>query len=202
MKEEDRERIVNWLKREIEPISDFDGNPEYPCAVILQDDTIMECAVIKSKEVKLHCAIGRVLDADLTEIDRTSEWTPLNKIDLIMEALVTNNNSINSYNIKSVFKSKFAIPQSIQQQITGETRMSWTQFTGEMDDGNKFNFGTSYHRTFFNMPSGYTSQNLKRIEMHKQIDNQKIYRERSFFEIFIEHLIDNPILDKRYKKRN
>ena len=67
--------------------------------------------------------------------------------------------------------------------------MSWTEFAAVMDDGKEFFFATTYSREFFNMPEGYRARSIKKIIPHESRKaTEPIYRERPFFECFVDGL--------------
>ena len=75
-----------------------------------------------------------------------------------------------------------------------------------MKDGNIFAFGTSYLFEFFEMPQGYYPEDIVEIinhsyldklgnlksyrspEVYEEFDRSLVYRERLFFECFIDNL--------------
>ncbi len=123
----------------------------------------------------------------------------------IVTTFVTKGNCINDYDIAQIDKTKFAFPKTILKQIHGETRMGWTGFVGKMKDGKQFAFGTSFLMDFFNLPFGYTGEDLTEIINHSYLDSQDqlkiyhsgntndfniqlIYRERPYFECYLPNL--------------
>jgi hypothetical protein len=104
---------------------------------------------------------------------------------------VTEGNRLNHYDIEKLDLSDYALSPSHLDEINGETSMGWTEFYVIMDDGKEFCFGTTFAIEFFCMPEGYTSKNVVRIipavrgEPRKY---EKVYRERPFFECFIDKL--------------
>jgi hypothetical protein len=123
----------------------------------------------------------------------------------IVKNFVAKGNRVNDYDIKSVEKSRFAIPLPLLSQIEGETVMSWTGFVFEMKDGKMFSFGSSFLFAFFDLPDGYEFNHVAKIHNHSYIDDygelvpirnienfnkqykpSKIYKERPYFECYID----------------
>ena len=75
---------------------------------------------------------------------------------------------------------------------SGETSMSWTQFTATMKDGKRFQFGTAYHDEFFNMPEPYSGTDVVAVTPAERLERPQlgvpIYREKPFFDCFVDSL--------------
>jgi len=121
----------------------------------------------------------------------------------IVKTFVTKGNCINDYDIASVEISKYAFPLSILKQIKGETRMGWTGFAAKMKNDQYFGFGTGFGTEFFQMPENYSVEDIVEIVNHSYVlktgelrsfaqlddyDNAVIYRERPFFECYMDNL--------------
>lgn len=93
------------------------------------------------------------------------------------------------YHIAAVERSRFALPAGLVEGLcqTGETRMSWVSFVGRMRDGTEHWFGSSYHLEFFEMPQGYSADQLVEIFPHRSLTGQ-CYEALPFFECFVEGL--------------
>ena len=87
----------------------------------------------------------------------------------IVKTFVASGNVVNDYDIKSVERSRFAVPIPLLNMIEGETKMGWTGFVLEMKDGKQFSFGTAFHFEFFNLPERYRFEDVKTIHNHSQI---------------------------------
>jgi len=180
MKKED---IFAFIKT-IEPIEGRDG-AIFRCAAVLVDGTFLPCVVIQEAEAIVKLAMRR--------FDETRGKTSTNMVmdyKSIVKNFVCGGNKVNDYDIRELQISPYAIPIERLKEIKGETSMSWTEFTAEMDDGKRFIFGTTYLMEFFNMPSGYTAERITKIipsEMGKPQFRGKegILRERPFFICYI-----------------
>lgn len=124
----------------------------------------------------------------------------------IVKGFVANGNCINYYDIAKVAKSDFAFSNSTLKEIQGETKMGWTGFVAKMNDGKQFAFGTPFLFEFFDMPQAYSVNDISEIinhsyldndnnlksyqanEVYENIDRNLIYRERPYFECFIDNL--------------
>jgi hypothetical protein len=110
--------------------------------------------------------------------------------------------------ILRVEKSNFVLPEIILEQIEGETTMGWTGFAAKMKDGKYFSFGTSSYFDFFSVPTGYSPDDIVEVISHSyttkdgelrhhtvpfldtpnDYDRTLIYRERPFFECYVDGL--------------
>ena len=76
---------------------------------------------------------------------------------------------MNHYDITKVGPSRYAISPSLLKQIHGETTMSWTGFVLEMQDGNLVAFGTTFSMEFFDIPDGYSFDNVVAVHNHSYV---------------------------------
>jgi hypothetical protein len=178
--------IQSWVIKNVEPISNgYTGN-RYRCAAILNDGLYLPCVVISSSKIMVDLAIKRFEE---TRNDRTLHKSVGYRS--IVKTFVTVGNCINHYDIKKIELSDYALSASHLAEIHGETSMGWTQFYVTMNDGNEFCFGTTFNIEFFCMPEGYTYKNVVRVTpavRAKQRKFEHVYRERPFFECYIENL--------------
>jgi hypothetical protein len=189
MKEDE---INGYLISNIEPLVFLHYSNKYRASVILVDGTELPCVVFESKKHQVDLAIKRFKENNKPqELYRT-----------IVESFVTNRSTLAWYEIKSVKASPFAWPVSILNNIHGETTMGWTAFVVEMDDGRYFSYGTSFSIEFFDLPKGYTFNNIKSIYSgmkssevdgvipFRQPNKQEIhtFREKTFFTCYLDGL--------------
>ena len=92
-----------------------------------------------------------------------------NAYETIVKNFVASGNRVNHYDITKVEPSRYAIPPSLLKQIHGETTMSWTGFVLEMQDGNLVAFGTTFSMEFFDIPDGYSFDNLVAVHNHSYV---------------------------------
>lgn len=198
---------IKYLKSEIEPTKDQFLGLSYRVAVYLKDGTYLPCVIFRNPEKKINQAIKRFKE----ERTGKSIFAKPSRIDGyrdIVKLFVTGGNKINDYDIEKVEKSPFAIPENILSTIKGETTMGWTGFVVIMKDDNIFGFGTSYLVNFFKMPDGYVATDIKKIINHsyisktgelkshkvpfferpKDYDESVIYREKPYFECYLDGL--------------
>lgn len=206
MKQQETTDIINFLQNNVEPLNDNAYGPGYRASVHLIDGTFLPCVIFRSPVAIVNLAIRRFKD-ELSGKSIFIRSSQLGYYDIV-KTFVTGGNCINVYDIAGVEKSKFAFHSSINQQIEGETTMGWTGFAAKMKDGKLFGFGTSFHSAFFQMPDGYSAEDVEEIINHSYIlksgllrshyeghqtrpqdyADAVVYREKIFFECFIEGL--------------
>ena len=206
MKKQSTQEIIKFLKDNVEPLADNGYGLGYRASVYLKDNTYLPCVIFRNPKKVIDLAIRR-FDEEKKGKGIFSRDSGLGYSDIV-KTFVTSGNCINDYDISRVEKSKYVLPPSIQGQIRGETTMGWTGFVMKMKDGKYFSFGTSFHFEFFDMPDNYTSADIIEVINHSyttqtgelrhhkvlffeepaDYDRTKIYRERPFFECFIDNL--------------
>jgi hypothetical protein len=204
--QQQKEEIVKFLKNNIEPLDDNAYGPGYRASVYLIDGTFLPCVIFRNPKITVNLAIRRFKEEQSgTGIFKKSSGAGYYNI---VKNFVVNGNCINDYDIERVEKSRYAFPLAIQQQIRGETTMGWTGFAAKMRDGKYVGFGTSFRWEFFQMPEGYSMDDIEEIVNHSYVlstgelrshkvpffnhpDDYKdavILRERPFFECYIDNL--------------
>jgi hypothetical protein len=191
------EAVIQWAKGNVEPVKDYLQNDEYRCDAMLTDGTIVSC-LVKSSEVHLHLALGRF---DETAKAKRRARNSLGSYEQIVSNFINKGNHVNVYDVQRLNVSLNAIPLKFLSQIKNETRMSWTQFSLIMNDGNRFGFGTSFYDYFFSFPPNYTIEDIREIVPH-EVTTSPVYREKPFFEMYIPGLLEKPIYDSRYKHKD
>lgn len=206
MKRKQTEEIIEFLKNNIEPLEDNTFGLGYRASVYLNDGTFLPCVIFRNPKTVVNLAIKRFKEEQKGKgiFNRSSG---LGYYDIVKN-FVTNGNCINYYDIDRVEKSKFAFPLKIQKQIEGETTMGWTGFVTKMKDGKHFSFGTTFLLQFFQMPNNYSIDDIEEMINHSYVlkngelhshregfqtrpDEYKdavVYRERPFFECYIDNL--------------
>lgn len=206
MTQKHTENIIKFLKENIEPLEDKVYGLGYRASVYLTDGTFLPCVIFRNPKEIVNLAIKRFKDEKTGNgiFNRSSGFGYYNTV----KNFVTNGNCINDYDIDRVEKSRFAFPLKIQNQIRGETTMGWTGFTAKMIDGRYFGFGTTFRWEFFQMPDNYSVDDIEEIINHSYVlqngelrshregnltftddyKNAVVYRERPFFECFIDNL--------------
>ena len=206
MRKQQTDEIVRFLRNNIEPLSDSIYGAGYRASVYLTDGTFLPCVIFRNPKATVNLAIKRFKDEQsgkgIFKIPKKSAYYG------IVKTFVTNGNCINEYDIDRVEKSKFAFPLKIQEQIQGETTMGWTGFAIKMKDGKYFGFGSNFLWEFFQIPEGYSTDDMVEVINHSYVsktgelcshkaptsrytDDYKdaiIYRERPFFECYIDNL--------------
>jgi hypothetical protein len=172
--------ILKYVKKNIKPLKDYDGSPLYRCSAILNDGIYLPCVAIKSAKICVDHVIKR-----FEETRKDKNLLKSVGYRSIVESFVCSGNRLNDYDVKTIDKSPYAIPVARMSEMGGETSMGWTEFTGVMDDGSDYCFGTAFHTMFFDMPEGYTAERLVKLipavrgELRK---HDKVFREKPHFE--------------------
>lgn len=182
--------LAEYATTKIEPLTDRTGHRRYRCAVRLKDGLYLPCVVLESADAWTDLALRRfeetIADSGPSPplgAPRVRGWTYRDAV----KAFVSGHNQISHYAIASVEPSPFAIPAARLSEVHGETRMSWTVFTGRMRDGREFTFGTTHSIEFFDMPPGYAADDIVAIVSHQE-SSKEIYGDRQFFTCYVDGL--------------
>ncbi len=200
-----KEDIINFLKKNIEPLDDYGDDLGYRAAVYLLDGTFLPCVLFRNSEKITANTLARVKEA-MTRKSIFSRRQESN-LDEILKSLTVFKNRLRYADIAKIERSQYAFPPSINKQIKGETSMLWTAFVARFYDGRCLSFATSWGNEFFDMPQGYFVDDIKEIINHSYVTKngeivehhsfdrisrgnelEKIYRERPFFECFVDGL--------------
>jgi hypothetical protein len=206
MKRQQKDKIIKFLKENIEPLEDNAYGLGYRASVYLTDGTFLPCVIFRNPKEVVNLAMKRFKEEQSGKgvFNRSSGLGYYE----IVKTFVTRGNCINDYDIERVDKSKFAFPLTILRQIRGETTMGWTGFAAKMKDGKYFGYGTTFHFEFFQIPDGYSVEDIEEIINHSYVlengklrshresnqtltdewKNAVIYRERPFFECYVDNL--------------
>lgn len=199
-----KEEIIKFLKNNIEPIEDSAYGVGYRASVHLVDGVFLPCVIFRNPNTIIDLAMKRFRE----ELSGRSIFKGQSGYYEIVKLFVAQRNCLNDCDIASIEKSKFAFPVSILRQIKGETTMSWTGFSAKMKDGQHIGFGTTFLMEFFQMPENYSVEDIDEIINHSYVlksgelrphkvgfveggDDYKdavIYRERPFFECYVDGL--------------
>lgn len=199
--------IIKFLKDNIEPIQDTIYGLGFRASVTLNDGTFLPCVIFRNSESLVDLAIRRFKEEQKGTSIFANKTKGFGYREIVKNFVATGNN-INSYDIAKVEESRFAVPNYVKKQIHGETTMGWTAFVAEFQDGRKLSFGTTWNLEFFDMPNDYSFQNVtniisgaylskeSEIVAHNSMSSfvedkeklQPIYRQKVFFECFIDIL--------------
>lgn len=198
--------IIKFLKDNIDPSEDNSSGKEYRASVTLIDGTLLPCVIFRNTAPIVNLAIRRFKE------EQTGKSIFAKRSGLgypeIVKTFVASGNRVNHYDIAGIGKSRFAFPLSVQKQIKGETSMGWTAFVAKFKDGRLLNFGTTWSVDFFDLPPGYEVEDVEEIINHSYLlktkevvtlrhpfDSserrgaiEKIYRNRPYFECFLDGL--------------
>jgi len=178
----------------------------YRCSVDLVDGTHLPCVMLRRPKTIVELALRRFEDE---RKGRSIFAKKIGGYKETVENFVASGNRINSYDIRNISTSRFAIPQLLLAQIEGETVMSWTGWVFEMNDGNLFSYGSTFLFEFFQMPNGYDFSDVAKVHNHSFLDdaghiklvrenmdgmvkyrssgsNVTLYRERPYFTCFVK----------------
>jgi len=200
------EEIIKFLKENIEPLDDNFYGFGYRASVYLTDGTYLPCVIFRNPSKMVCLAIKRFKE----EKNGNGIFSKSSGVGYynIVKTFVANGNCLNEYDIAKIEKSPYAFPIHILKQIQGETTMSWTCFVAKMKDGSHIGFGTTFYTEFFDIPDGYSADDIIEITNHSYIhESGQIYkyrerpfmssddydkiivcRERPFFECYVDNL--------------
>lgn len=185
----------------VEPLPDSIYGPRYRCSLVLKDGTQIPCAILQSKSKLVELAKRR-LKEEMSGKGKIGGSDPYGQV---LSAFVAGGNRVNDYDVASAKPSKFTPPLSLLQQIQGETTMSWTGWVLEMNDGKLLSYGSSFSMEFFDLPEGYTFENVVKVHNHSFLSKEgtlaslqrggmlptdygreNIFRERVFFTCYFD----------------
>lgn len=198
------EDIIQFLKANIQPQSDTSFGDGYRASVTLTDGLYLPCVMFRNSTDIVDLAVRRFKEEQSGK-SIFSKSSGLGYTEIV-KTFVASGNCINHYDIAKVDKSDFAFSQQTLGKIRGETKMGWTGFVAKMKDGKQFAFGTSFLFAFFDMPKGYSVDDIVEIINHSYIDKNgnlksyhspgvydefdrdMVYRERPYFECYLDNL--------------
>jgi hypothetical protein len=181
-----KEEAVQWLQAETEPIRDLVGRNAYRCSAYLHDGLYLPCVLIRESQAYADLALKRFQQARDSGITDPKNIVP-GYYPTVVKRFITSGNQVNLFDIERVEISSYAIPLCLLKQVHGETRMSWTQFAVLTDNGIEYSFGTTYNMEFFNIPDGFSWDNVTTVISHRS-ETKPIYRERPYFTCFIDDI--------------
>lgn len=157
--------ILDYLNGGVEPLHDSVHGNGYRCSAYLTDGTYLPCVMLRESGMIVKLATSRL------ELEKTGKgiFRSGNGYETIVKNFVASGNRVNWYDIVKVEPSKYAIPLALLNQIHGETTMSWTGFVLEMYDGKLVAFGTTYSMEFFDIPDGYSFNDVVEVHNHSSV---------------------------------
>lgn len=185
----------------VEPLEDSIYGPLYRCSLTLKDGTELPCAVLQSKGKIVDLAKRRIQEEQGGK-GRLGGADPYGQI---VSVFVAGGNRINDYDVVAATPSRFAPPVALLREIHGETTMGWTGWVFEMRDGRLFPYGSSFTMEFFQLPDGYSFDDVVQVHNHSYLsadgelkaleeggvppddyDRDRLFRERVYFTCAIE----------------
>ena len=198
------EELISFLRNNIDPLKDNAYGDGYRASETLIDGLYLPCAIFRNSNTVIDLAIKR-FKQEQSGKGIFSKSSGLGYRDIV-KVFVTRGNCINDYQIAKIDFTHHAFPLEILKKIKGETKMGWTGFLAKMKDGKQFAFGTSFSFDFFDMPTGYTPNDITEIINHSYLDKDNkiksyhspdfwnefnkdmVYREKPYFECFVDDL--------------
>lgn len=146
----------------VEPLEDSIYGPKYRCALTLKDGTALPCAILQSKSKIVELAKRRIRE----EQSGKGKLGGPDPYGQIVSVFATGGSRINDYDVVDAAPSRFAPPLALLRQILGETTMGWTGWVFEMSDGKLFPYESSFSMEFFQIPDGYTFDDVAKVHNH------------------------------------
>jgi len=185
----------------VEPLEDAIYGPRYRCSLTLKDGMELPCAILQSKSKIVDLAKRRIKEEQPGKC-RVGGADPYGQI---VSVFVTGGNRINDYDVVDAAPSRFAPPLALLRQIHGETTMAWTGWVFEMNDGSLFPYGSSFSMEFFQLPEGYSFEDVAKVHNHSFVstsgelrtleqggmlpddyERENLFRERIYFTCAVE----------------
>ena len=186
------EVLASFLKQNIQPVEDEIYGNRYRASAQLTDGTYLPCVVFQSRTKQVQLALRR-----FKELGMKSK-----QFEDVLRTFVSRGSRLSEWQIASVKESPWAWPPALLKTIHGETAMSWTSFVAEMKDGTMHSFGSTFSFEFFELPDGYSHQDISRILSGTVYSAKKgltpytienlngaiVYRERPYFTCYLDQL--------------
>jgi hypothetical protein len=178
--------VIKFAEANLERIAGPHGGPAYRCAATLTDGVHLPCVLIASVDSQLELALRRFEETRLDGLKPKAERRFGHGMTYpdIVKTFTASNNCVRHFDIASLEPSRFVIPLARLGEVRGETSMSWTQFSVTMRDGAEFGFGTSFLMEFFDMPDGYSGDDIVSVHQHRAGPG-RTYRERPYFSCYV-----------------
>ena len=187
----DREdEIAQFLVKNVEPWKEPSRGTCYRASAYLRDGTYLPCVVFANETRLIDLAIKRFSETNRDEYQHR----------LVVGAFVARPGRVPIYDVARVESSPYAWPQMLLRKIHGETTMGWTSFTAKMNDGKLFAFGTPFNFEFFDMPEGYSYNDITEIHSGMVVNDagleepyshdwaRKCFRDKPFFSCYTDRL--------------
>jgi hypothetical protein len=184
------EEIAKFLIQNVESVKGSPFGTFYRASAYLRDGTYLPCVMFGNPGKLIELATRRL--AELTKDEYQYK--------LVLGSFVIRGSTVPIYEVSRVELSPYAWSEEILRRIHGETTMGWTSFTAKMKDGKIFSFGTTFSFEFFDLPEGYSYNDIVEIHSGMVADENgvekkffhdwsgKYYREKPFFYCYSEFL--------------
>ena len=140
----------------------------------------------------------KIIDLAIKRFSETANHEYQNR--LVVGSFVARRGAVPIYDVSTVELSPYAWPEGLLRQIYGETTMGWTSFTAKMTDDKIFAFGTPFNFEFFDLPDGYSYNDIAEIhsgmvvtdtgseEPYSHDWSRKCFRDKPFFYCYTDRL--------------
>jgi hypothetical protein len=184
------DKIAKFLVENVVPWTDHSFGSYYRASAYLRDGTYLPCVMFGNPTKLIDLAIRRFVETTNDEYQHR----------LVAGSFVARNATVPVFNVSRVEPSRYAWPETILRQIHGETTMGWTSFTAKMKDGKLYSFGTPFNFEFFDLPEGYSVEDIVEINSGMVLDENGIetkfyhdwsrecFRDKPFFYCYTECL--------------
>ncbi|MBK9527300.1 MAG: hypothetical protein IPO41_03040 [Acidobacteria bacterium] len=163
--------IVNFLKENVTPMKTVSYGTFYRASAYLTDGTYLPCVMFGNPNEIISLASRRFAETAKNAYEHRG----------VVESFVAKNSTVPIYNISKVELSPYAWPEETLREIRGETTMGWTAFTAKMRDGKVFGFGTRFNFEFFDLPQGYSYEDIVKINSGKIVDPTGVERDFTYY---------------------
>lgn len=161
--------LVEFVKAQTEAYPDANFGDGFRCSVYLKDGTFLPCVMLRSSRPTVDLAMKRF---EQEKKGKGIFGFGQDGYEQIVRTFVLGGNRINDYDIARVEPSRFALPLPVLRQLEGETTMSWTGFVLELRSGECLAFGTSFETAFFELPDGYSFEDVVTVHNHAFVNAQ------------------------------
>ena len=170
--------IVKYLNSHVEPVATSAWYKRiFRASAYLRDGIYLPCVIFTNTRDYLNLALHRLEKTSGTEYSE------------VLKSFIASGNTLASDDIERVEISPYALPPSHLREIAnaGETAMGSVSFTAEMADGSEISFLSTFDIEFFDLPQGYSMDQIVRVHPHKSLAGKPL-RELPAFVCYIHSI--------------
>jgi len=169
--------VVEFLKKNIEPLTKKSYGSGYMASVTMADRTFFPCVIFHIytlQEIIDGVREHREYVTEEMKKKYNKEFVPQKTVEEMAAEKISKYKSdpIKLADIIKVEKSRFAFPPAIIEKVCCGGKMCGADFVAKMKDGKYFGFHTVFTVNFFEMPDGYCGEDIIEIINDRKVDEK------------------------------